>query len=135
MRKRSIFALALICVMMCLLTACGSARVQIDLTQNNSVTQAFNTFINNANSGGSGYSSDYRDKTFKVKGKIKSSGDDYHYIVTNDGCCNFTMEVRLADNSLSWPEKLNKTYTIVAKYTWYKSGGTSGFYFNIQEFC
>ena len=130
MRKRSIFALALICVMMCLLTACGSAKVQYDLTLQDTLAYSVGAKLNTGE-----YQSKYRDKVFKLKGTLKSSGDDYHYIVTNDGCCNFTMEVRLADSSLSWPEKMNKKYTVVATYTWYKSGGTSGFYFNIQEFC
>lgn len=117
--------------MVCFLTACGSARVKYDLTLQDNLAYSVGAKLNTGD-----YQSEYRDKVFKLKGTLKSSGEDYHYIVTNDGCCNFTMEVRLAGGELSWPEKMNKKYTIIATYTWYKkSGGSSGFYFNIQEFC
>ncbi len=134
MKKRNLFSLVLICIMMCFLTACGSSggsvRVKYDLTLQDNLAYSVGAKLNTGT-----YQSEYRDKSFKLKGTLKSSGEDYHYIVANDGCCDFTMEVRLANSGLSWPDKMNKKYTIIAKYTWDKSGGTSGFYFNILEFC
>lgn len=134
MKRKNIFATILLCVMMCLLTACGSGtnvKVNYDLTLQDNVAYSVGAVLNEGK-----YYTKYRGKVFKLKGKIKSSGDDYHEIVTNDGCCQFTMEVRLDNDDYSWDYiKMNKTYTIVATYTLYKSSATSKFYFAINKFC
>lgn len=133
MKKKNIFAIALLCLMMCVLTACGGTNVKVnyDLTLQDSVAYSVGAKLNTGD-----YQSQYRGKVFKLKGKIKSSGDDYHEIVTNDGCCQFTMEVRLDNDSYDWNDiKMNKSYTIVATYTLYKTSGKSKFYFAINKFC
>lgn len=133
MKKRNVFALIALCFMSFFLTACGGGNLQVDydLTKLDGVTMTVGEALNTET-----YQSKYKNKVFRVRGKHFTSGEDYHYLVVQDGvCCDFDIEIRLADDSLSYPAT-NKNVVVVATYTYVPKTATtsSTFYLSVAEF-
>lgn len=132
MKFRNYCGIFILAIMAIFITACGgSLQVDYDLTQLDGVTTAVGQELNTQT-----YQSKYKNKVFKVRGKHYSSGDDYHYLVVNDGvCCDFSIEIRLSDDSLSYPDT-DKNVTVVATYTYVPKTNTnsSTFYLAVSEF-
>lgn len=132
MKKKGIFGTIVLVFMMFILTACGgSLHVDYDLTKLDGVTMSVGEALNTGS-----YQSKYRNKVFRVRGKHFTSGDDYHYLVVQDGvCCDFDIEIRLADDSISYPAT-NKNVVVIATYTYVPQTSTSSstFYLAVAEF-
>ncbi len=133
MKHRKIFFSILLLVVL-LFTGCGSTttKIKYDLTDTSSgVTQVVGTDLSTNT-----YQSKYKDSTFKVRGKHYSAGEDYHYMVVNDGvCCDFEIEIRLSDKKLKYPDT-DKYIVIIAKYSYIPKTSTtsSSYYFSVLDF-
>lgn len=134
MKRKNIIALFILCIMSLCAFGCGSGNLDVDydLTVQSGVTYAVGTELSE-----NPYQSKYNNKVFRVRGKHRSSGDDYHYIVVKDNvCCDFEMEIRLADDSMTFPAT-NKNVIVVATYTRVPkttNGGSTTFYLSVAKF-
>ena len=132
MKIRKVVGLIVLVFMMMFSAACSSSlQVDYDLTKLDGVTMTVGEALNTET-----YQSKYKNKVFKVRGKHFTSGEDYHYLTVNDGvCCDFDIEIRLADDSISYPDT-NKNVIVIATYTYVPQTSKSGstFYLSVSEF-
>lgn len=126
----NIFSAIIICFCMLFLTACGSANVDYNLEKMGYAftKQTVDKMLNTSTA------SSYLGKTFKIRAKHLDYG--IHYIKGPDDdniCCDWQMEVRLADESLSFPKK--QIITVVGTFKVdRKAGQAPNYYLNITEF-
>ncbi|MBE5738153.1 MAG: hypothetical protein E7354_00245 [Clostridiales bacterium] len=132
MKIRKVVGLIVLVFMMMFSAACSSSlQVDYDLTKLDGVTMTVGEALNTET-----YQSKYKNKVFKVRGKHFTSGEDYHYLTVKDGvCCDFDIEIRLADDSISYPDT-NKNVIVIATYTYVPQTSTSSstFYLSVAEF-
>ena len=127
MKKLKVLVSALIIfVSIFLITGCGAANVDYDLVAGGN-TITYSTVENMK-----GTPRNYINKTFKIRGKLKSNGRSYHYMTGYDStsCCSWSLEVR---TDMEYPDT---TQNIVAIGT-YKSAKTNGktsYYLEISQF-
>lgn len=127
---KKIFAILSLCIVSIGLTACGgSANIDYDLASKGD-TFTYTTVTNMQSS-----PSSYLNKTIKIRGKHKSNGSTYHYLSGYDStnCCNWSMEIRINDDSLEFPET-NKNVVVVGDYKSKKVNGKTSYYLEVIEF-
>ena len=79
--------------------------------------------------------SGYLGKTIKIRGKHYSSGDTYHYISGYDetNCCNWSMEIRLKDDTMTFPDT-NKNIVVIGDYKSKKINSKTTYFLEVIEF-
>ena len=112
-----------------ILTACGSINIDYDLsTSGNTIT--YSTVTNMKKS-----PKNYINKTFKIRGKVKSNGSSYHYLFGTDteNCCNWELEVRTENDEIEYPTS-SKNVIAVGTYKSSKINGRTSYYLEISNF-
>lgn len=79
--------------------------------------------------------SGYLGKTIKIRGKHYSSGADYHYITGYDAenCCNWSMEIRLKNDTMSFPDT-DKNIVVIGDYKSKKINSKTTYFLEVEEF-
>jgi len=129
MKKMKIFLSSLIIVLsLFMLTGCGTANVDYDLVAGgNSIT--YSTVENMK-----GTPRNYVNKTFKIRGKLMSNGNSYHYMTGYDStnCCMWTLEVR-AGSEVEYPDS-SQNIVAIGTYKSAKTNGRTSYFLEISEF-
>ena len=110
------------------ITGCGTANVDYDLAASgNSFT--YSTVEKMKDS-----PRNYINKTFKIKGQLKTNGSSYHYMTGFDStnCCTWTLEVRASDN-IEYPNTSNNI-TTVGTFKSAKANGKTSYFLEINQF-
>jgi len=122
----------IVCILICIctiFTACGgNGEVDYDL----SVTgfQFRYEMVTNMKND----PKEYKNKTIKLRGNLKSNGSTYYYLTETDNvCCTWKMEVKL-DDGLTCPEINQEEVIVVGRYSTYTKNGTDKYYLQISEF-
>lgn len=122
-----------VCLLLCLsyiFTACGSSdNIDYDL----SITgfQFRYEMVTNMKSN----PQEYKNKTIKLRGDLKNNGSTYYYLTESDNvCCSWKLEVKLKDDSISYPIGNNEDIIVVGNYLTYKMNGVEKYYLQINEF-
>ena len=125
---RKIFSTLLIVLCMLVFTGCNSGSIDYDLASGgNQVT--YTTVMNMEKN-----PKEYLNKSFKIKGKIRSNGSSYYYMTgTYDSCCVWDIEVRTASDNLELTTT-SKNITAIGTYKSSKVNGRTGYYLEISEF-
>lgn len=129
MKKLKIILSSLIIVLsIFMLTGCGTANVDYDLVAGgNSMTY---TTVENMK----GTPRNYINKTFKIRGKLMSNGNTYHYMTGYDAsnCCTWSLEVR-AGSDVKYPSS-SKNVVATGTYKSVKVNGRTSYYLEVTEF-
>ena len=125
---RKIFSTLLIVLCLLVFTGCNSGSIDYDLASGgNQVT--YTTVMNMEKN-----PKEYLNKSFKIKGKIRSNGSSYYYMTgTYDSCCVWDIEVRTASDNLELTTT-SKNITAIGTYKSSKVNGRTGYYLEISEF-
>ena len=128
MKKMKVI-ISCICIMiaMVFITGCGSISVDYDLVTcgasvtYTTVTKLKSTPIN------------YKNKTFRISGEMKSGGSSYHYLSGYDAtnCCAWNLEVQAAEG-VKLPSK-TKTVTVIGTFRTTNNNGKSSGYLEVTE--
>ena len=127
MKKLKIFVSAIIIfVSIFLITGCGAANIDYDLVAGGN-TITYSTVENMKDT-----PRNYVNKTFKIRGKLKSNGSSYHYMTGYDAssCCTWTLEVR---TDMEYPDT-TKNVVAVGTYKSAKTNGKTSYYLEITQF-
>ena len=128
MKKLKVIISALfIVVTIFVLTGCG-ANVDYDLASGgNAFTYSTVEDMNKS-------PRSYINKTFKIKGKLKTNGSTYHYMTGYDStnCCTWTLEVKTVGD-LEYP-KTTSNVTALGTYKSAKINGKTSYFLEINEF-
>lgn len=79
----------------------------------------------------------YINKTFKVRGKMGSNGNSYHYITVYDNaaCCTSSpLEIDTVSDDIEYP-KTSKNVIVIGTYKSRKVGGKTAYYLEVSEFA
>ena len=128
MKKLKILVSAIVIVIsIFLITGCGVASIDYDCVAGGN-TFTYTTVENMKDS-----PRNYINKTFKIRGKIKSNGSSYHYISGYDAsnCCSWSLEVRA--NNIEFPET-TKNVVAVGTYKSEKTNGKTSYFLEISNF-
>ena len=122
----SIFVLI---VISCFFSACGTANIDYDLSASGN-TLTYSTVTNMKKN-----PKNYINKTFKIRGKIRSNGSKYHYIFGTDpeNCCNWDLEIRAESNDFEYPSS-SKNVIAVGVYKSSKINGKTSYYLQVSDF-
>ena len=129
MKKLRVFLSAIMIVLtLGVLTGCGEGNVDYDLVASGN-TITYSTVENMKES-----PRNFVNKTFKIRGKLKSNGGSYHYLFGYDStnCCEWTLEVRTVDD-VEYPET-TKNVVATGIYKSAKTNGRTSYYLEISEF-
>ena len=109
-------------------TGCGTGNIDYDLASaGNQVTY---TTVTNMEKN----PKEYLNKSFRIKGKIKSNGKTYFYMTgTYDSCCVWNIEVRASSDDVAITTS-SKNVTAIGTYKSSKVNGRTGYYLEISEF-
>ena len=124
---RYAFSLVLIMVTLLFATGCGSMSVDYDLvTCGDAVTYTTVTKMNDM-------PSNYRNKTFRIRGELKNRSSSYHYLMGYDSanCCTWNLEVK-ATEGVSFPAK-SKSVIVIGTYKATTQNGQSSWYLEVSE--
>lgn len=124
----------LICFCICFMTlffcsSCGQGSIDYDLVASGNTVQ-YSTIINMQNT-----PSKYINKTFKIRGRVGSNGSAYHYMTGTDAtnCCNWSIEIRVVDSSISYPNTTNNVIAL-GTYKSSKVNGRTSYYIQVSDF-
>ena len=129
MKKLKIFVSALIImVSIFFVTGCGAASIDYDLAAGGN-TVTYSTVENMKES-----PRNFINKTFKIRGKLKSNGSSYHYMTGYDStnCCSWSLEVRA--NDVDYPTTTSKNIVAVGTYKSAKTNGRTSYFLEITSF-
>ena len=127
MKKLKVIISSLIIVLsIFMITGCGAANVDYDLVSGGN-TITYSTVENMK-----GSPRTYVNKTFKIRGKVKSNGNSYHYMTGYDStnCCSWQLEVR---SELEYPDT-TQNVVAVGTYKSAKTNGKTSYYLEITQF-
>ena len=120
-------SIVFILVILLFTTGCGSVSVDYDLvTCGDAVTYTTVTKMQSM-------PSNYKNKTFRIKGEFKNSGSSYHYLMGYDSsnCCTWNLEVKASDG-VDFPSK-SKSVVAIGKYKSEVIDGKSRWYLEVTE--
>lgn len=116
-----LIALLIMCVSIPLMNACGKVSVEYDLASGGS-TMTYSTVINMQNT-----PNKYINKTFRIKGKIRTSGNTYYlYRLDNTSCCEWTLKLGTDNTDINLDNKTGNV-TLLGDY----KKGSSGYYLDV----
>ena len=130
--KKRIFRIVCMCMLVLLsglFVGCGDLKIDYDLvSQGNTFTQL--TVANMQQT-----PSKYIGKTIKIRGMHYSSGSSYHYLSGYDdtNCCNWEVEIRLKDDSMTFPDT-NKNIIVIGNYRSKKVNSRTTYFLEVEEF-
>ena len=130
MKKLKIFVTAIIMfVSIFCLTACGAANVDYDLSSSGN-TLTYSTVINMKKT-----PKNYLNKTFKIRGKVRSNGQSYHYLYGTDpeACCNWDLEIKTESDDVKYPTS-TKNVIAVGTYKAVRVNGRTSYYLEVTDF-
>lgn len=108
-------------VSMLMLMACGKVTVDYDLASGGA-TMTYSTVINMQNT-----PKRYVNKTFRIRGKIRESGDKYYlYGFDSASCCEWTLPLGVDNTDINLD---NKTGNVILLGDYSK--GSSGYYLDV----
>ena len=131
--KKQIAKFLSVCFMLIItifISACGG-----DIAIDYDLASKGNTFTQLTVSEMQSKPSAYIGKTIKIRGKHYSSGDSYHYISGYDeaNCCSWSMEIRLKDETMTFPET-NKNIVVIGDYKSKKVNAKTTYYLEVEKF-
>ena len=127
MKKLRVFVSAVIIfVSIFLISGCGAGNIDYDLVAGGS-TITYSTVENMKDT-----PRNYVNKTFKIRGKLKSNGSSYHYMTGYDStnCCSWSLEVR---TDMEYPDT-TKNVVAIGTYKSAKTKGKTSYYLEISQF-
>ena len=120
----------IVCVLICLCTVFTGCGGDIDYDLSVSGFQFRYEVVTKMKSN----PNEYKNKTIKLRGTLKSNGSSYYYLTETDNvCCTWKMEVKLKDDSLKFPDN-KEDIIVIGNYSDYTINGSNRYYLEITEF-
>lgn len=120
------FVLVILCTF---ISACGSSNIDHDLS-----TTGFQfryEVVTNMKEN----PKNYKNKTIKIKGDLRSNGSAYYYLTETDNvCCTWKLEVQLGNDEMVFPTENKDGIIVVGEFSTYTKNDVEKPYLKITEF-